>query len=71
MDRPSLYSLTLIKIAIVACSLLIMMELAQWLPVRFVPEQLLVALVRDDMVYDGSRSYLTIRLADNTQWMLS
>lgn len=71
MDRPSLFRPTLIETAVLASSLLIMMELTQRLPVRFIPEQLLAAPVRDDMVYDGSCSNLTVGLADNAQRMLS
>jgi len=47
------------------------MELAQRLPVAFIPEQFMVALMWDDMVDDSGCGYHPFRLAYNTQRVLS
>ena len=49
--------------------LLIMMVLAQSLPVRMIPEQLLITTMWDDVIDDsGPRQFLFLQALD-TQWM--
>ena len=51
-------------------SLLIMASLAEWFPVRLIPEQALVTPVRNDVIHNGCRDNLALRLAEGAQRML-
>ena len=47
----------------------VMASLAEWLPVRLIPEQLLIAPVRNDVVYHCGRSEPALSLAHDAQGM--
>jgi hypothetical protein len=47
-----------------------MASLAERLPVRLIPEQPLVTPVRDDVIHNGCRDDLALRLAEGAQRML-
>ena len=51
-------------------SLLIMASLAEWFPVRLIPEQALVTSVRNNVIHHCRRDNLALRLAEGTQRML-
>ena len=43
---------------------------AKWLPVGLIPEQPLISPVRNDMIHNGCRDDLSLRLTECAQWML-
>jgi hypothetical protein len=63
-------SLRITESTILSCSLRIVTHLAECLPVRAIPEQFLIAAMRNDVIHDLTYDYFTIPFMFRTEGML-
>ena len=69
IPRPACLSVPVLDVPVFGHRLMVMAALAKGLPVLLIPEQIRVAAVRLDMIYDGRRDELSFFLAADAPGM--